>query len=117
MHGGPVSLSTWIQYFFFAGNVSWGPPIEFFQFYDFINLKGNYGKMKPGSHLIPAFTRYGQSLICLAFTVWYGMVVDVDMIRNPVMYEQPFWYRMIYIILCMQKNISTLFTGFMWMES
>lgn len=117
LDGKPVPLATWVQYMFFMGNVTWGPPIEYRNFVDFIDLKENYGKMRPGSHLIPAFSRYGQSLLCLAFTVWFGMVVDVDEIRNPAMYYQPFWYRMGYIILCMQKNISTLFTGFMWMES
>ena len=42
-----------------------GPAIEYRDYHDFINLKGNYAKMKPGSHLKPGFIRFGQTLLML----------------------------------------------------
>ena len=63
----PPTMFEWINFFFFAGTVSFGMPLEYKKFDDFINLRGDYGKMRPGSQLMPTLKRTGHGFLCLAF--------------------------------------------------
>ena len=114
---GRLSLFEWLPYFFFCATTAWGPPIEYREFDDFINLRRNYGKMPPGKQLLPGFVRMGQALLCVAFSVSLGLVVSMHELTKPEFGELPFWYRVGYLILCASKAQTTLFCGFMFMET
>ena len=70
------TFMEWCDYFFFCGTAVIGPPTEYKDFVDFINLRENYGKMKKGSHIVPAFVRLGQTFLMMALTLLLSCFID-----------------------------------------
>ena len=75
-------------------------PLEYREFNDFMNLKGTYAKMRPGSHVLPACSRYFWSLVAAMITYFYGKIINMDDLTKPEMGQQPFWYRIFFMLLC-----------------
>ena len=51
------SLLEWCSFFFQCYGQVVGPPVEYKDSVDFTHLKGDFAKMEPGSHVVPALKR------------------------------------------------------------
>ena len=101
MKDGYLGLSDWLTYFFFCGTVMWGMAIEYRDFNNFINLRGDFDVMKKNSAMRPGFVRFLHALLCAATMIVLGLMIDASELLNPEMGLQPIWYRTYYIIMCM----------------
>ena len=111
------TLLEFCDFFFFCGSQVVGPPVEYRDFVDFINLKGVYGQMKPGSHIGPAMKRFGQTTLMLILTVVLGILVDKKELFRPEFMERSFIGRNLYMYAVLSITISTLMVGFMFAET
>ena len=90
------TLMQWCDFFFFCGGQVVGPSTEYRDLVDFINLKGAYGLMPPGSHLMPTLVRFAQTLLMTALTIVLGMWLDRDFMLTPSFAEWSFLAKTVY---------------------
>ena len=58
-----------------------------------------------------------HAILCVAFTVSFGLIINRDRMIEPSFGEEPFWYKAYYVMMCLNKEVTTLFSGFLFMES
>jgi len=57
------SISDYVNYIFCLGSSVCGPCYEYKEWDDYINLRGVYAQMKPGSSIVPALARFFTGLL------------------------------------------------------
>jgi D-alanyl-lipoteichoic acid acyltransferase DltB (MBOAT superfamily) len=50
--------TEWFAYMTFSSTCLMGPPIEYNDFLEFINMRGQYGRMDQTAALLPAYKRF-----------------------------------------------------------
>lgn len=89
----------WSAYFYFVGSVNIGMPVEYKDFTDFINLRGVYGKMRPGTQVWHALKRCSH-FVLLTFSVSqltkHGLVPSN--LYEPSFVNETIWYKYVALI-------------------
>ena len=94
-----------------------GPPTEYRPFIEFINLKGDYAKMRRGSNFASAFKRFLSVLACMAFFSAMLSFFDKDYLIDPAFKLEPLWYRTVHLISAMHMKMYMMFVGFCSQEA
>ncbi len=72
-----------------------GPSFEYKDWEDFLNLKGDYAKLRPFSNYSKAITRYVQGLLCFAVSTAFSIYFPYERFLEPMdNYTYP--YRIFY---------------------
>lgn len=108
----------WSAYFYFVGTVNIGMSIEYKDFTDFINLRGVYAKMRPGSQIWPALKRASHFVIMVVIG---GQLAKrgflPKMLLDPGFVNEPFWWKLVAANCVTLWRRSTMYVGFIMMES
>ena len=112
----PPSLVEWCNFFFFAGTVCFGMPLEYKHFDDFINLKGDYGKMRPGSQVVPALVRTGQGFLCMVLMSIMKKRFEPETLLLDSFATEPLYWRVIALVASSHVRVYTMFMGFIFCE-
>lgn len=94
-----------------------GPSFEFKDWDDFINLRGDYAKMRPFTNYLPALQRFGEALLCIVVSnVCFIYFPPNDMLTEEFG-KTNFAYRILHVYMSMMACIWTYFSGFCMMEA
>jgi hypothetical protein len=111
------TLSDWLYYCLALPTAYSGPPCEYRDHHDWLYLKGAYGKMKPGAHIVPALKRYLHAIVLIVVNVGLSEFVNTGMMMTEEFGEKSMVYKLLFAILHIQVIVSKLFIAFCMMES
>ena len=94
-----------------------GPSYEFKDWDDFINLRGDYAKMKPFTNYLLALRRFCEGLGCFVVSsLAYTYFNPTDMLTEEFG-TYSFAFRIFHLYMSMQAVIWTYFAGFCCVEA
>jgi hypothetical protein len=111
------NFGEWIYYCFALPTAFSGPPCEYRDHEDWLYLKGAFGKMKPGAHIMPALKRYGQAILLIIFNITASQFINTDMMMAPEFKEHSLPYKLGFNIIHCQIILTKLYLAFFMMES
>ena len=111
------SFAEWFTYNMFTPFSFIGESIEYGIFDDFINMRGDITKMRPGSNIFSAIQRNTHSIICIAVFYYISMLAEPMGMTEPAFQDQPFWYKMVYMLIAANCKIYFLFARFVFHEA
>jgi len=95
------SLFSYCNYIFNLQSSVIGPSFEFKDWDDFINLRGDYVKMRPFSNYPRAFIRYGQGLLCLVVSTICGIYFPPNRLIEASFGSENYIYRVFHLYMSM----------------
>lgn len=113
----PPSFANWMNYHLSVVASCCGMAVEYRTYKEWINLEGKFKEMRPGSHVVPALMRFGETLLFVLATLSMTFIVKVKYMLTPEFALEPLWYRVFFLIASMHIRITTMFVGFKYMES
>lgn len=90
--------------------------LEYKFFSDYINLRGQYGEMRPGSNLRAALKRFTQTLGVLMSSFFFSFFVPIDYMLTPEYFNDSSISKLLYLVVAMHVRITALFTKFCFVE-
>ena len=115
----PPGFWDFTHYFMFCGTAALGPAYEYRDFLEFINLEKNYIQLRRNhnAHILPAFIRFAQGLLCLGLNVVLSLFISEKFILEDEFTERNIAYKSAYLIASMHLTITTMFAAFCLMEA
>lgn len=112
------SFVDYFGFFFFCGSAVTGPPFEFNEHLDFINLRGDYAFLKRGATIIPGLKRLAATVLYIGLTTYLDPYVQEEYMLTDEFANDPrgLPYKMIYMSLLCKKAMWTYFSGFTLMD-
>ena len=94
-----------------------GPTTEFYIFDDFINLRGDYGKMRTFSNWLPAFKRLLHMICCVGIHFVFAFAnFRPEVLGQEDLSHEPFWYRALWAWMSQKPKEYILLLAFTAME-
>lgn len=111
------SLLTYCAYMFNLQSGVIGPSFEFKDWDNFMNLRGDYAKLRPFSNYLPAVARFGHGIGCVGIGIGLTVVFDPQYMLTNEFSTSHIAYRHGYMIFSMYSVQFTYYAGFKFVEA
>lgn len=95
------SLLRYLSYMFNLQSAVIGPTFEYKDWDAFMDLRGDYAKMKPFSNYASAFMRFGHGLICVGVSMVCTQMFDPQWMLTSEFADKFIGFKFAYMIVSM----------------
>lgn len=112
-----VHFIDFCNYMFFVASSWTGMAHEYKHFDDWVNEKEGFKDIPRSKLFAPAFSRFGQMLLCVVLKVLLNSNFPIKFLLTSEWAALNFFHRFGYLIAAINNNVITCFVGFSAMET